>query len=90
MVPVTVIEIPAMKVAAIRAYTKDTPESILSPKYGSAPDPALNRRISLHKTYDGSAAQKAILDGIKAGTVVEIFALVHTTGNWYRGSQEGS
>jgi large subunit ribosomal protein L3 len=47
--------------------------------WDGAPDPALIRRITLPKKYDGSAAQTAIIDGIKAGTVAEIFALVYTT-----------
>jgi large subunit ribosomal protein L3 len=80
MVPVTVIEIPAMKVAAIRAYTRDTyGKHPMTEVWDGAPDPALVRRITLPKKYDGSAAQNAILNGIKAGTVAEIFALVYTT-----------
>ena len=65
MVPVTVVETPAMKVAAIRAYTRDT--------YGRRPmteywagelEPALSRRITLPKKSEGDAAKQAILDGI--------------------------
>ncbi len=79
MVPVTVIEIPSMKVAAVRAYARDS--------YGKHPmtevwadnlDPALAGRITAPKKYDSAVAKKAILDGIAAGKVVEIFALMHT------------
>lgn len=79
MVPVTVVETPAMKVAAIRAYTRDT--------YGRHPmtelwadelDPALSRRITLPEKYDGTKAKQAISDGISAGRVVELYALMHT------------
>jgi len=79
MVPVTVVETPAMKVAAIRAYTRDT--------YGRRPmteywagelEPALSRRITLPKKSEGGAAKQAILDGIASGTGKEIYAIMHT------------
>jgi large subunit ribosomal protein L3 len=79
MVPVTVIEVPSMKVAAIRAYTRDT--------YGNRPftevwaedlDESLSRRISLPKEHDREKAVKSIVDRIAAGKVSEIFALMHT------------
>ena len=80
MVPVTVIEIPAMKVAAIRAYSRDTyGKHPLTEVWADSPDPALSRRITLPKKYDGEKARQAILEGIRAGTVADVFALVHTT-----------
>jgi large subunit ribosomal protein L3 len=79
MVPVTVIEVPSMKVAAVRAYTRDT--------YGNRPftevwaedlDESLSRRITLPKEHDREKAVKSIVDRIAAGKVSEIFALMHT------------
>ncbi len=79
MVPVTVIEIPNMKVAAIRAYARDT--------YGKRPltelwavtlDPSLGRRITLPKKYDGTAARTRILEAITQGKVAEIYVLMCT------------
>lgn len=79
MVPVTVIEVPAMKVAAIRAYTKDT--------YGKRPlteiwsdqiDPELSRRITAPKEYDPTHAREEIQKGIESGSVVELCAVMYT------------
>src|SRR5512136_2701512 len=65
MVPVTVIESPAMKVAAIRAYSKDTyGKHPMTEVWTDTPDPALARRLTLPKNYQGEAARKAILDGV--------------------------
>ena len=48
MVPVTVIEVPAMKVAAIRAYTKDTyGKHPMTEVWAESLDPALKRRLTL-------------------------------------------
>ncbi len=79
MVPVTVVEIPAMKVAAIRAYGRDS--------YGKHPltevwapdlDKALEKRITLPGEYDGSVPKEAIKEAIAKGTVAELFAVMHT------------
>jgi large subunit ribosomal protein L3 len=79
MVPVTVIEVPAMKVAAVRAYSRDT--------YGKHPfnevwatqlDGELGKRLTLPKEYSPENALKAITDGASSGTVVELFAVLHT------------
>ncbi|MDD1676586.1 MAG: 50S ribosomal protein L3 [Methanomicrobiales archaeon] len=79
VVPVTVIEVPAMKVAAIRAYAKDT--------YGLRPfteawsadaDPALSRRITLPKNPETAEGIAAIETGITKGIVDDLFAIVHT------------
>jgi len=80
MVPVTVIESPAMKVAAIRAYLKDTyGKHPLTDVWTDTPDPSLGRRLTLPKNYQGEAARKAILDGVSEGRVSDIFVLMHTT-----------
>jgi len=79
MVPVTVIEVPAMKVAAIRAYSQDT--------YGKHPvtdvwatplENDLSRRLSLPKEYSPEKATQTITEAVKAGTIVELFAVLHT------------
>ncbi|HUU76313.1 MAG TPA: 50S ribosomal protein L3 [Methanoregulaceae archaeon] len=80
MVPVTVVEIPAMKVAAIRAYTHDTNgKRPMTEMWAETLDPALERRITLPKKYSGEEAKSAILDAIANGKVVDIYALMHTT-----------
>ena len=79
MVPVTVIEVPSMRVAAVRAYIRDT--------YGKRPlcevwaeelDSTLGRRINLPKDYNGESAKKCIADALAAGQVAEVFALMYT------------
>jgi large subunit ribosomal protein L3 len=79
MVPVTVIEVPSMRVAAVRAYIRDT--------YGKRPlcevwaeelDSTLSRRINLPKDYNGESAKKCIADALAAGQVAEVFALMYT------------
>jgi len=79
MVPVTVIEVPAMKVAAIRAYTKDTyGKHPMTEVWGESLDPALKRRLTLPEAYKSEAAMKAISEGITAGTVEDLCAVMHT------------
>ena len=59
MVPVTVIEIPSMKVAAIRAYSKDTyGKHALTEVWADQLDTVLGRRITLPKNYDQKTALK--------------------------------
>jgi large subunit ribosomal protein L3 len=80
MVPVTVIEIPAMKVAAIRAYARDTyGRHPLTDIWTEKPDPALEKRITLPASYDGEVARNKIQEAITNGRVAEIFVLMHTT-----------
>jgi len=79
MVPVTVIELPPMKVAAIRAYTKDTyGKHAFTEIWADQPDSSLSRRITLPKNYNREAAQKKFADAVGAGTIAEIYALAHT------------
>src|SRR5512139_541271 len=79
MVPVTVIEIPSMKVAAIRAYSVDTyGKHALTEVWADQLDSILDRRISLPKDYDKDAAQKKFSDAVAAGTVTEIHAVSYT------------
>jgi large subunit ribosomal protein L3 len=79
MVPVTVIELPAMKVAAIRAYSKDSyGKHAFTEIWADQPDSILSRRITLPKDYNREAAQKKFADAVAAGMVVEIYALAYT------------
>lgn len=79
MVPVTVIEVPAMKVAAIRAYSKDTyGKHAFTELWAEQLDSVLGRRINLPKEYDRDAAIKKFSDAVAAGTVAEIYALAYT------------
>ena len=79
MVPVTVIEIPLMKVAAIRAYSFDTyGKHALTEIWAEPLDAVLGRRITMPKDYDKEAAQKKFADAIEAGIVAEIHAITYT------------
>jgi large subunit ribosomal protein L3 len=79
MVPVTVIEVPSMKVAAIRVYSKDTyGKHPLTEVWADQLDTILGRRITLPKDYDAEAAKKKLTDALAAGTVTEIYAVTYT------------
>lgn len=79
MVPVTVIEIPAMKVAAIRAYTRDTyGKRPLTEVWSNQLDAELSRRITPPKEYDGKVAEEEIRKGIASGDVAELYAVMYT------------
>jgi len=79
MVPVTVVETPPMKVAAIRAYSRDTyGKHPLTEVWAGELDKALEKRITIPKEYDGSKARAAISEAITRGVVEEIFAVMHT------------
>lgn len=79
MVPVTVIETPAMKVAAVRAYKEDTyGKHALTEAWANELDPALARRIAMPKKHDTDAALGTIRDEIEAGNVVDLYALTYT------------
>jgi large subunit ribosomal protein L3 len=79
MVPVTVIEIPTMKVAAVRAYSQDTYGKHAFTELWAEPlDNQLSRRITVPKNYDSTAAKKKLADAVAAGTVVELYALAYT------------
>lgn len=79
MVPVTVLEIPAMKVAAVRAYTRDTNgKRPMTEMWAETLEPALAKRITLPKKYNGEMTKAAITEGIESGKVMDIYALMHT------------
>lgn len=79
MVPVTVIEIPSMKIAAIRAYSHDTyGKHAFTEIWADQLDSVLSRRITVPKNYNREVAQKKFTDAIKAGLVTEIHAVAYT------------
>jgi len=79
MVPVTIIEVPTMKVAAVRAYSQDTYGRHAFTELWAEPlDPQLARRVTVPKNYDSTAAKKKLADAVAAGTVVELYALAYT------------
>jgi len=79
MVPVTVIELPAMKVAAIRAYSQDTyGKHAFTEIWADQLDSILSRRIILPKDYNREVAEKKFADAVAAGTVAEIYTISYT------------
>lgn len=79
MVPVTVIEVPAMKIAAVRAYTRDTyGKRPLTEVWSDQLDEDLSRRLTLPKEYDGNSAKEEIRKGILAGSIAELYAVMYT------------
>ncbi len=79
MVPVTVIEVPTMKVAAIRAYAKDTyGKHAFTEIWADQLDDVLSRRITMPKDYNRESSQKKFADALAAGNVAEIHALTYT------------
>jgi len=79
MVPVTIVEVPPMKVAAVRVYTKDTfGKHVLTEAWTDQLDDELGRRITMPKEYDGKAALAEINEAIGAGRVSELYVLMHT------------
>ena len=79
MVPVTIIEIPTMKVAAIRAYSQDTYGRHAFTEIWAEPmDSQLSRRVTVPKNYDSTAAKKKCADALAAGLVAEIYAVAYT------------
>jgi large subunit ribosomal protein L3 len=79
MVPVTIVEVPKVKVAAVRAYVTDSyGRHPLTEVWAEELDPALAKRITMPKEHDREAVLKEIQDGVTAGKVTEIFALVYT------------
>jgi large subunit ribosomal protein L3 len=79
MVPVTVLEIPSMKVAAVRAYSRDTyGKHALTEIWADQLDSVLGRRITPPKDYNREAAQKKFTDALAAGIGAEIYAVTYT------------
>jgi len=78
-VPVTVLETPPMRVAALRAY-EDTP-------YGARPltevwadefHPELDRALDTPESHDADAAEEQIHDALESGELADVRAITHT------------
>jgi large subunit ribosomal protein L3 len=79
MVPVTVIEVPAMKIAAVRAYSRDTyGKHALTEVWSDQLDTVLGRRITMPKDYNPEVAKKTLAEAIAAGKVAELHAVMYT------------
>lgn len=79
MVPVTVIEVPSMKVAALRAYTRDTyGKRAIGEVWAPSLDEELGKRINLPKKSSDEATGR-MESAVASGEVVELYALMYTT-----------
>jgi large subunit ribosomal protein L3 len=79
MVPVTVVEVPPMRVAGVRAYTRDTyGKHALTEAWTTDLEEELSRRINAPKNHDTVAALDAIRKAIGEGEVVELYLLTYT------------
>jgi large subunit ribosomal protein L3 len=78
-VPVTIVEIPPMKVAAVRVYTKDTyGMRAMTEVWPEKPEKILEGRITLPKKSTAEETTAAIREAIGAGKVYEVFCLAYT------------
>lgn len=78
-VPVTVIETPAIRVAAIRAYAEDsTGEKAIAEVWAADLDPELKRRIPVPATENVAEALGTIGKMIEEGKVSDIRAVTYT------------
>ncbi|UZE91813.1 MAG: 50S ribosomal protein L3 [Methanosarcinales archaeon] len=78
-VPATVIEVPAMKVAAIRVYSH-TPYGTksITEAWAKKLDPELNRLLPVPKKHDAGAALKRISELVSKGTIDDVRILTYT------------
>ena len=78
-VPVTIVEIPPMKVVAVRAYSEDTyGRHAFSEVWAEGVEEALGERIAIPKKNNTEESTKKIRDAIAEGLVTDIFALMYT------------
>ncbi|WOF15518.1 50S ribosomal protein L3 [Methanoplanus sp. FWC-SCC4] len=78
-VPVTIVEIPPMKVVAVRAYAKDTyGKHAFSEVWAENVDEALKGRIAIPKNNNSADNTQKIRDAIANERVSDIFALMYT------------
>jgi large subunit ribosomal protein L3 len=79
MVPVTIVEIPPMKVAAVRVYTKDTyGMRAMTEVWPEKSEKALGKRIALSKKNTTDEMAAAVRAAIGEGKVHDVFCLVYT------------
>lgn len=78
-VPVTIIETPAIGVAAVRAYTDTTyGAKAAAEAWSSDLDETLGRRIAMPKNHDSEAALEKISSLIDEGAVKDIKVITYT------------
>ncbi|MDD4127233.1 MAG: 50S ribosomal protein L3 [Methanomicrobium sp.] len=78
-VPVTIVEIPPMKVVAVRAYSEDTyGRHAFSEVWAEGVEEALGERIAIPKKNNTEESTQKIRDAIAEGLVTEIFAIMYT------------
>lgn len=78
-VPVTILETPSMKVAAIRAYTQTSyGEKALAEAWAKDLDKELGRAITLPKNHDTEAALKKIGELVEQNRVSDLYAITYT------------
>ena len=78
-VPVTVIETPAIRVAAIRAYAEDTAgERAIAEAWASDLDPELRRRISVPTDENLAGNLETIGKMIEEGKISDVKAVTYT------------
>jgi len=79
MVPVTVIEVPDMRVAAIRVYRHDTyGNHVLTEIWADSFDKELNRRLTLSKNYNREKAEQTARKALEEGKIVDVVAITYT------------
>jgi len=79
MVPVTIIEIPPMRVVAVRAYKRDTyGKHVFADVWAEDAASGLEGRSALPKKTNAEEGLTRIREAIAKEKVVEIFALMHT------------
>ncbi len=78
-VPVTILETPSMKIAAIRVY-HHTPYGTksITEAWTKELDPEFSRSSPLPKNHDNKAALKKIEESISKGIIDDIFVLTYT------------
>ena len=78
-VPVTVIEIPPMKVIAIRAYSTDSyGRKAYAEVWSENIDESISRTTQIPKKHSAEEQKEKILNGIEKGIVSDIFAIMYT------------
>ncbi len=78
-VPVTILETPSMRVAAIRAYTRTSyGDKPIAESWAKDLDKDLGRIITLPKNHDTEAAIKKIDELIAQNRVSDIYAITYT------------
>ncbi|MBP2133171.1 large subunit ribosomal protein L3 [Methanomicrobium sp. W14] len=78
-VPVTIVEIPPMKVVAVRAYSADTyGRHAFSEVWAEDVDETLDKRVNVPKKSNAEENTGKIREAIEKGIVSDIFALMYT------------